>query len=487
MGIKGWLTGPRSKNTAKAQEQGQPILDKHRIAVLPFANMSPDPADEYFADGLTEELISKLSLVKGLRVIARTSVMFYKKKEKRVSEIGRELGVGSVVEGSVRKAGNKIRVTAQLVDTGTEEHLWASTYDKNMDDIFEVQTDLASNIAEKLPEGLTFPVPHNRRGETDNITAYSYYLKSKQLLNEGTDSSVKEALDLLTKATKLSPSFARAYTEIGRCYAELGVRSQISYDQSISGMRLAAKKALEIDGNLPEGHALLAYVLWAEDDVVNDEKEAMRAIELNPNLAEAYDTLALIRAGKGYLKEATVHLEKAHLIDPLSSDILRDLGLLYFYSGRENDALELWNANREFSPLAITKSLARYHIEKRELGRAEELVRTLEGIAPSDSQTVLFRGILSALKKDLKGTNNAIERLHKEFGGGATLDRNIGYIRYGQGDLDAYFSAMMRAVQNHVLDPISLRYSPLFANARADKRYRQVLLKNKLDPDVKES
>lgn len=469
------------------ERAAQPGFDKMRIAVLPFANMSPDPADEYFADGLTEELISKLSLSKGLRVIARTSVMNYKKKEKRISEIGKELGVGSVVEGSIRKAGAKIRVTAQLIDVNTEEHLWASSYDKNLDDIFAVQTDVATKIAGALSGSLAATRPFTpRSGETDNITAYSFYLKGKQLLNEGTDESIREALELFKRATNLTPSFARAYSAIGNCYAELGIRSYISYDESVSGIRLAARKALEIDEGLAEGHVLLALVAYAEDDFSRDEPEAKRAIELNPNLADAYLMLATIRGSKGYPKESLELLEKAHLLDPLSSEIVRDLGFQYFYAGREGDALELWNEYRKHAPVSVTKSMARYYLAKHDVEKAEEQVRSLETMVPADTSTILSRACLLALKGDTKGAEKSIERLRREFPGSETLERSIGYVRYCLGDFDGFFAAMFRAVENHVFDPVQLRYSPLFEDARQDPRYREVLIKTGLDPEVKE-
>jgi len=450
--------------------------------------MSPDPADEYFADGLTEELISKLSLVKGLRVIARTSVMNYKKRETRISEIGKELGVGSVVEGSVRKAGNKIRVTAQLIDVGTEEHLWASTYDKNLDDIFLVQSDLASKIAQALPGSLAPPkTSQSALGDTNNMTAYSYYLKGKQLINEGTDESLRRALELFTDATKLAPPFARAYVAMGRCYAELSIRSYISYDEGLSGMRSAAKKALEIDENLAEGHTLRAFVAWVEDDFSTDELEAKRAIELNPNLAEAYETLAMLRATKGYLRESIELLEKASLLDPLSSGIIRDLGVLYAYSERDQEALDLWNKNRKFAPTVVARTMARYYLSKNDVKNAEEQIRLLEPLATADSATILLRGLLLAMKGDVKGAEKIVERLQREFQGGKEiLDRNIGYVRYLLGDTDAFFAAMLNAVENHVFDPIQLRYSPLFKQARQDPRYRELLVRDGLDPDVEE-
>ncbi|MGI0079276.1 MAG: adenylate/guanylate cyclase domain-containing protein, partial [Nitrososphaerales archaeon] len=158
-------------------------LPSNRIAVLPFVNISPDPNDEFFADGLTEELITNLSLVKGLKIIARTSVMNYKKKEKNISVIGKELGVGTVVEGSVRKAANRIRVTVQVIDANTEEHLWASNYDRSLDDIFAVQSDIASRVSEAIPSNISKLKPAQVLSKTEDVRAYMYFLQGKHIVH----------------------------------------------------------------------------------------------------------------------------------------------------------------------------------------------------------------------------------------------------------------------------------------------------------------
>jgi len=462
-------------------------LEGNRVAVLPFTNMSPDPADEYFADGLTEELITRLSLVKGLKVIARTSVMNYKNKEKRISDIGTELKVGSVVEGSVRKAGNRIRVAAQLIDIGTEEHLWASTYDKELDDIFAVQSEIASKIAGSLPGVLTpSKVPTSVPGGTNNVRAYTHYLKGIQLKNEGTGDSIRQALENFLNATKVDAAFARAYVEIGNCYASLAVRNLISYEEGVAGMKSGAERALELDENLAEGHALLSFVAWVEDDFGKDEEEARLATQLNPNLAIAYVRLATVRATNGHLKSAIELLETARQLDPLSGEIVVRLGQAYLWSGREKDALDLWNENRRVAPVVVADCMASYYMQKRDLRSAEEEVKALEAAAPDDSKTILQRGCLSALKEDTKAAEEAIETLRRKFRQGARTDSDIGYIRFFLGDLDAYFAAMFRAVESHVFNPLDFRYSPLFGRARSDPRYREVLLKNGLDSDVEE-
>src|SRR5215471_3178540 len=209
---------------------------RERVAVLPFVNISPDPNDEFFADGLTEELITRLSEVKGLKVIARTSVMNYKRKEKNVSEIGRELGVGSIIEGSVRKAGNKIRVTVQLVDSRTEEHIWASNYDKQLDDIFAIQSDVASRVAESVSTGLS----PTKAKETKDLEAYTLYLKGVQLSHGTDEEEVREALSFFAKAAAKDPNFARAHAGISFAYQSLCVLGVEDWDSVTSKAEPAA-------------------------------------------------------------------------------------------------------------------------------------------------------------------------------------------------------------------------------------------------------
>lgn len=189
---------------------------RERLAVLPFVNISPDPNDEYFADGLTEELITRLSGVDGLKVIARTSVMNYKKKDMKVSEIGNELNVGSIVEGSVRKAGNKIRVTVQLIDAKTEEHLWASNYDKDLDDVFAIQSDIASRVASSVSSGAFFEV---QGSDTKSIEAYTSFIKAVQNYHAASEGNLRQAKVMFEEAIALDPHFARAYAGLSQTWA----------------------------------------------------------------------------------------------------------------------------------------------------------------------------------------------------------------------------------------------------------------------------
>jgi len=464
----------------------RPRPDRARIAVLPFENISPDPTDEYFADGMTEELIERLSQVRGLKVIARTSVMGYKKKEKKVSEIGTELGVGSVVEGSVRKAGNRVRVTAQLIDAGTDEHLWSAHYDKDLDDIFAVQADIAGRIANAMPANLVGNQALVAEGGTSNAKAYAYYLKGRQLYYQSTEESVRNAIALFESATEVDPRFAKAWAAHARCIISLGFMGLLGYQETLDKANQVLQKALAIDENLAEAHVVLSLIAWIGDDQVNDDGEARRALELNPSLADAYGMLGLVRASRGYPKEAIRLYEAAYELDPLSPLVIDRLGEMWMYSGRVAEAQDFWERNLRFAPLEATENLIGCHLLKGELDQADALLKSLERDFPNTLRTLLTRGTVAAIKGERLVAQKTILEMEEKYNPG-NRNKMVGFVRYFLGDMDGFFAAMFRDVENHTLDPVTLRYSPFFAKARADPRYRELMLKNKEDPDLKES
>src|SRR5208283_309690 len=244
----------RSRARQSNEEQSRP---RERLAVLPFVNISPDPNDEFFADGLTEELISRLSEIRDLKVIARTSVMGYKRKERKVSEIARELEVGSVIEGSVRKAGNRIRVSVQLIDARTEEHLWSSNYDNELTDIFAIQSDVASRVSSALSAGI-FSGAH--RKPTENIEAYALYLRAVQLSYEGGEDNLREAAALFERAISMDPSFALAYVGYAEVWGGLASGGYEDFAMISEKAEPAARKALALDPGSAEAHAIMAMV-----------------------------------------------------------------------------------------------------------------------------------------------------------------------------------------------------------------------------------
>lgn len=457
-------------------------LPPERVAVLPFVNISPDPADEYFADGLTEELISKLSQVSGLKVIARTSVMNYKKKEKNASEIGSELGAGTLVEGSVRKAGSRIRVSVQIIDSNTEEHRWASNYDRNLDDIFAVQSEIASKVTESLPGSLLRPLAPSRSPDASSVEAYTAFMQARQLMQQGTHPAQRNALELFRQAVDLDPSFARGWVGLADCYAMIGMHGFVPRKESDARAEEALGKAFSINPDLPEAHAEKGLFAWFNDDFATAETEDRKAIELNPNLADAYENLALLKSSMGALKESIGLLEKARELDPLSPSI-PFLGQLYFYSGREEEAVKLWTKTEKFNPFATYSGMADYEMNRGKLDAAREMLEKIEKVAPDTVSVVGVRGMLAAMEGDEEQARQTIAKLEKSYQDASVMPNYVAYVYYLLGDLDRTFEWLGKAVELHSLIPHNIRFSPMFASLRKDSRYRQLLIRNGLNPD----
>src|SRR2546428_6185812 len=386
---------------------------KERLAVLPFVNISPDPNDEFFADGLTEEMITKLSEVGGLKVIARTSVMNYKRKEKKAADIGRELGVGSIVEGSVRKAGNKIRVTVQLIDAHTEEHLWASNYDKELDDIFAIQSDIASRVASSLSSRVL-----TRRGQkdTDDIEAYTFYLRGLQLYHERTEQSLREALDLLSKAVSRDPGFARAQAAMAATWVSLALQGYEDYSVITDRSEVAAKKAIELAPDVAEGHAALAQVHWTMDRFKECLSEVEKAIALNPNLADSYLSMAMAQAAMGMLGEGLKAGEKAHELDPLSTRFMAQLAWIYRAAGRYDDALAVLRKMMQLDPRNVRTYIGfiDHYIWVGDYERAKEMMDKALEMRTHDPLIRLNQGLLYALTGRRKEAREVIELIRAE-------------------------------------------------------------------------
>jgi TolB-like protein/Tfp pilus assembly protein PilF len=455
----------------------RPESSANRVAVLPFANMSPDPADEYFADGMTEELIDRLAQVKSLKVIARTSVMSYKKKEKKVSEIARELEVGTLVEGSVRKAGNRVRVTVQLINAGTEEHLWSSHYDKNLDDIFAVQSEIAEKVVGELKTQLLDSEKRIlEKKPTENTEAYTCFLRGRELLREETEASVRQALSLFEKAIELDPRFARAYVSVAECHEALGTIGYEPYDISLSIVKTSLERAIDLDPNLPEAHASLSEMLFNEDDMPSMEAEARRALDLNPSLPEPYSMLSELAALKGDPGEMVRQNEIAYRLDPIRPRLIYSVGTAYLWTGREEEALEFWKKTEQLAPAQTYRGMTEHYLIKGNLEKAKEFHAKAEKLEPTNSRVTWMGGAIAAMEGDRESALLAIRKIEDAKVGPLSFNY-IGFVYHALGDLDSYFEYMKRALETHVLIPSIMMYSPLFARARGDPRYLELMEK----------
>jgi adenylate cyclase len=455
----------------------QSSLEKTRIAVLPFTNMSPDPADGYFADGMTEELITSLSGVRQLTVIARTSVMKYKGSQKSASDVGRELNAGSLIEGSVRKAGNRVRITAQLIDAITEGHLWAQNYDRQLEDVFAIQSEIAEKVAAELKIRL---VDSEKRvitkKATENTEAYTYYLRGRELTREKTETSLRQAKGLFEKALELDPSFAKAHSGVAECFLHLANELYESYEQSIPKAELSLKKALHLDPELAEAHAALALIDFLEDNICGSETEARHAIELNPSIPEAHYILSNAALVKGDRDEGINAAETAYHLDPVGPRYVERLGSFYFYIGKESEALEFWEKTAELAPAGTYRNKTEYHMFKGNFEKAKEFFSMAEKLEPSNSWAPWMRGFIAARTGDRQTALDAIRKIEENWSGALDLN-GIGFIHYGLDDLDSYFTYLNRATDQHLLQYVYPMYCPLFAQGRADPRYEELMEK----------
>ena len=452
-------------------------LDKRRIAVLPFANMSSDPEEGYFVDGMTEELITSLSGVRQLTVIARTSVMGYKGTTKKVREIGRELEVGSVLEGSVRKAGNKVRITAQLIDAATEGHLWAQNYDRQLEDVFAIQSEIAEKVAEELRIRLVDSEKKTlEKKPTENTEAYSNFLRGRELLREDTEASVRQAISLFEKAIELDPRFARAYVGVAECHDWLSNSGCEPYDVSLSSVKSSLERAIDLDPDLPEAHAVLSAKFFSVDDMPGMEAEARRALELNPSLPDPHAMLSELAALKGDPAEMVRQSETAYRLDPIRPRFIWHVGLTYLYAGREEEALELWKKTAQLTPAFTYRGMAEYYLIKGDLEKAREFHAKFEKLEPSPPRATSQGGIIAALEGDKEKALLAIRKIEDAKIGPLGFNY-IGYIYHALGDLDSYFEYMNKALEAHALIPSTLMYSRLLARARADPRYLELMEK----------
>ena len=455
----------------------QERADKKRIAVLPFTNLSSDPEEGYFADGMTEELITSLSGVRQLTVIARTSVMGYKGATKKVREIGTELGVGSVLEGSVRKAGSRVRITAQLIDVGTEGHLWAQNYDRQLEDVFAIQSEIAEKVAGELRIRL---VDEEKRviekRATENTEAYTYYLRGKELAGERTEPSLRQALGLFEKAVALDPTFAKAHTGIAECYMWLVNDQYEPYEQAAPRADLAVKKALQLDPDLAEAHSTLASVDFLEDHARESEIECRRAIELNPSLPGAYDTLADLEMLRLNLDGAVRNQEAAYRLDPVMPRLIARTGRLYFYAGRDDEFLRFSEKTAELAPAGTYRNMTEYYLSKGEVQKAKEYHAMADKIEPTNRWGEWMKGFITAKTGDRQGALGVINEIERKWVGATNLN-DLAFIYFALGELDQFFAYANMATDQHTLRIGYVTFCPLFASAKADPRFGALMEK----------
>jgi TolB-like protein/Flp pilus assembly protein TadD len=360
----------------------QERLRKNMLVVLPFANIGGDAQQEYFADGMTEEMIAHLGQLNPARlgVIARTSAVSYKGTSKSIKEIAQELAAEFVLEGSVRRGGGKVRISAQLIQVSDQAHLWAGTYDRPMKDVLAIQAEVAKEVAAALKLELVSD-QHSRLQTQSPLTspeAYDLYLQGRYCWEQRTEESVITALGYFERATVNDPAFALAYTGVADCYGVLGFYGAIDPKKAFPAAKAAAAKALELQDDLAQAHCSLAFVLLQHEwNWADAEKQHMRGLELSPNYAFAHHWLGVGLTQIGRFREALVALKRALELDPLSLATRAHIGRVYYFARQYHDAVRELCHVTESDPLYAP---ARYMLGLTYLqtGQYDEAVAELE-------------------------------------------------------------------------------------------------------------
>lgn len=331
-------------------DSGQQPHRFRSLVVLPLENLSRDPEQEYFAEGLTEALITTLAKIGELRVVSRTSSILYKGARKSMREIARELDVDVVVQGTVLRVGDRVRITAQLIDPINESHVWAESYDRYLGHILDLQSEVTQAIARQIQVNLT-PVEKSHLAELKTVDpdAYVAYLKGRHHWNRRSGDAIPKGAQCFREAIERDPTYAAAYSGLADCLSALGIYSFVSPDQGCARAKEAALRAVEIDPGSGEAHASLAWALhWGDYDFSRVEREFARAIELNPRYATAHQWFGLYLAQMGRYEEGYNELQLAMRLEPCSSPMYWASGLACWCSRRYDLAIEQFEKVLEF-------------------------------------------------------------------------------------------------------------------------------------------
>jgi adenylate cyclase len=456
------------------------LLERNRIAVLPFANMSPDPNDRYFADGMTEELISTVAKISELQVISRTSVMRYRDANAQISQIGKELSVGTVLEGSVRKSGNKVRITAQLIEVDGDRHVWSQSYDRDLTDVFAIQADIAEQVAGSLKIQLLSREKQSIRKEaTSSPDAYTLYLKGRFYFGERTEENTRKSLKYFEEAANVDPGFAMAYSGMADAYSILSDYGWMDPGSALPLAKGHAARALEIDDSLAEAHASMGLVLsnfgW---DLERSERELKRAIELKPNYAPALHWLSVNLFYMRRYEEAFALDRRALDLDPYSRLFNMTFTNEMLLFGRYEEALarydEMIKAHPDMSALRYWRSIC--YLLVGAFDKAIEEARAHSGMEKGSmtSYFALHEAMVLAAAGRKQEAESIVEAAIAEKEKRAVSSSGVGWVLAILGRKNEAFAWLERAFAEQ--DPALLYFNgfPWTKEIRADQRWKAI-------------
>ena len=457
------------------------------VAVLPFLNLSPDPENEYFADGMTEDVIAQLSKIRALKVTSRASAMVFKKREQSLRQISDTLQVATVLDGSVRKAADRVRIVAQLIDVDSDQQVWTETYDRKLTDIFAIQTDVALQIAAALKAQL-LPEEHTRirKEPTSDIEAYKLYLLARHCVVRWTHEGFELALKHLEQAVARDPNYALAYATMAYVYTDIGVgvAGKLPPDQAFRRAKAAVARALEIDSGLAEAHAVLGHIKYAYDyDWEGAEEELKRAIELNPNSGDAYDMYGLMLSALDRYDEAIEMQRRAHELDPLAHRM--DMATTCLRAGRYDEALSAVIKIVEVDPhVALAHATLGWAYLLK--GMSEQGLAALEravSLSPDSTMYLAQLGQAYARVGQTAKAREILQRLEEMAKDHYVSPYHLAYVHTGLGEQDRAMDWLERAYEERAGAVFGIKGSFLFTTLRSHPRFNALLRKMNLPID----
>jgi serine/threonine protein kinase/Tfp pilus assembly protein PilF len=474
--------GLESSSVIPSSKKPQPS-----IAVLPFTNLSVDKEQEYFCDGLTEEIINVLTHIEDLRVVARTSAFAFKDKHEDIREIGRKLNVGTLLEGSIRKSGERLRITAQLVKVSDGYHLWSERFDRDLADVFAIQDEISLAIVDKLKVKLLGDEKERIiKRYTQNLEAYDLYLKGRYHWNRRTPEALKKAIIHFEQVIQKDPSYALAYAGLADCYSMLAQVYVLSPKEAFPKARTLASKALELDETLAEAHTSLAFVLQRFDwDWAGAEREFKRSIELSPNYATAHQWFAMgLLVNLGRTSEAITEINKALELDPLSLIANTAAGYVYLDAGYEDKAVEQAEKILDMDPTFGFAHLLLADVNERR-GKYDEAVEAIlkgnsfvgfisQQEVASLRETYVSSGLTSYLRRWLEILQSKTEQ-------GQVLYYEIASLYARLDETEKAIAYLEKAYEEHDYSLSDLLVDDVFNKLRSDQRFTALLKKMGLE------
>lgn len=439
------------------------------IVVLPFVNISADTENEYFCDGLAEELLNALTKVDGLKVAARTSAFSFKNRSATVKEIASALGVNTILDGSVRKSGNRLRITAQLVSAADGYQLWSEGYDRETGDVLDIQDEITMAVI----DALKFKLLGSERADvlkrdTGNTDAYHLYLRGRFFWNKRTEAAIRKAIQYFDQAIELDPVYAAAYTGLSDCYTLLVVREAIAPDDGFAKAKSNALVALRIDPCLAEAHASLGHAhlhYWNWNDAENALRESFK---LKPGYPSAHQWYSEYLTAMGRHEEGIAELKLAADLDPLSLVIGSDLGRAFYYAREYDQALSHEAAALEMDPsfwLAHI-NLGRSYIQLRRYAEAIAELRTANEALPGNTEALAFLGFAHAAAEERSEAMNILDKLSEISNLRRVPQYHFALVNAGLGEVDLAFDHLERAYEDHAVDFFTLNVEPMLDSLR---------------------